>query len=43
VALGGWPLIAYTCDAACASRRLTRVLVSTDDQKIFVPVVTFVV
>jgi CMP-N-acetylneuraminic acid synthetase len=33
--LGGRPLIAYTCDAAAASRRLTRILVSTDDEQIF--------
>lgn len=33
--LGGRPLIAYTCDAARASRRLTRILVSTDDEEIF--------
>jgi CMP-N,N'-diacetyllegionaminic acid synthase len=35
VLLDGRPLIAYTCDAARASRRLTRVLVSTDDEEIF--------
>ena len=34
VPLGGRPLIAYTCDAARASRRLTRVLISTDDEEI---------
>ena len=33
--LGGRPLIAYTCDAARASRRLTRLVVSTDDEEIF--------
>ncbi|HEY6362338.1 MAG TPA: acylneuraminate cytidylyltransferase family protein [Vicinamibacterales bacterium] len=33
--LGGRPLIAYTCDAARASRRLTRFVVSTDDEEIF--------
>ena len=33
--LGGRPLIAYTCDAALASRRLTRFMVSTDDEEIF--------
>ena len=32
--LGGRPLIAYTCDAARESRRLTRVMVSTDDAEI---------
>ena len=32
--LGGRPLLAYTCDAARASRVLTRVVVSTDDQEI---------
>jgi len=32
--LGGRPLIAYTCDAARESRRLTRVVVSTDDEEI---------
>src|SRR5688572_13525430 len=32
--LGGRPLIAYTCDAARESRRLTRVMVSTDDEAI---------
>jgi CMP-N,N'-diacetyllegionaminic acid synthase len=35
VPLGGRPLIAHTCDAARASRSLTRVLVSTDDEEIF--------
>jgi CMP-N,N'-diacetyllegionaminic acid synthase len=38
VPLGGRPLIAYTCDVARASRRLTRVLVSTDDEEIFATV-----
>src|SRR5262245_50748963 len=33
--LGGRPLIAYTCDAARASLRLTRFMVSTDDEEIF--------
>jgi CMP-N,N'-diacetyllegionaminic acid synthase len=33
--LGGRPLMAYTCEAARASRRLTRILVSTDDEEIF--------
>lgn len=32
--LCGRPLIAYTCEAALASRRLTRVIVSTDDARI---------
>lgn len=32
--LGGRPLIAHTCDAARESRRLTRVVVSTDDEDI---------
>ena len=32
--LAGRPLLAYTCEAALASRRLTRVLVSTDDEEI---------
>ena len=32
--LGGRPLLAYTADAARASRRLTRVVVSTDDEEI---------
>jgi CMP-N-acetylneuraminic acid synthetase len=32
--LGGRPLIAHTCDAARGSRRLTRVLVSTDDEEV---------
>ena len=30
----GRPLLAYTCDAALGSRRLTRVIVSTDDDEI---------
>lgn len=34
VPLGGRPLIAHTCDAARASRTLTRVLVSTDDGEV---------
>jgi CMP-N-acetylneuraminic acid synthetase len=38
--LAGRPLIAYTCDAAQASRRLTRILVSTDDEEIFALVQT---
>ena len=33
-ALAGRPLIAYTCDAARASHRLTRVMISTDDEEI---------
>ena len=32
--LVGRPLLAYTCDAALASRRLTRVVLSTDDEEI---------
>ena len=32
--LGGRPLLAYTCDAALGSQRLTRVLLSTDDEEI---------
>jgi CMP-N-acetylneuraminic acid synthetase len=32
--LAGRPLIAYTCDAARESRRLTRTIVSTDDERI---------
>jgi CMP-N,N'-diacetyllegionaminic acid synthase len=32
--LGGRPLIAHTCDAARGSRRLTRVVVSTDDEEV---------
>jgi CMP-N,N'-diacetyllegionaminic acid synthase len=32
--LAGRPLLAYTCDAARASRTLTRVMVSTDDAEI---------
>jgi CMP-N,N'-diacetyllegionaminic acid synthase len=32
--LGGRPLIAYTCDAARASRRLTRTIVNTEDAEI---------
>jgi CMP-N,N'-diacetyllegionaminic acid synthase len=32
--LAGRPLLAYTADAARGSRRLTRVVVSTDDQQI---------
>jgi CMP-N,N'-diacetyllegionaminic acid synthase len=34
--LGGRPLIAHTCDAARASRRLTRVVMSTDDEEVAV-------
>src|SRR2546427_6125804 len=34
VRLAGRPLIAYTCDAARESKRLTRVMVSTEDQEI---------
>ncbi len=30
----GRPLLAYTCDAALASRRLDRVILSTDDEEI---------
>ncbi|MBI3457931.1 MAG: acylneuraminate cytidylyltransferase family protein [Candidatus Rokubacteria bacterium] len=32
--LAGRPLLAYTCDAALASKRLTRVVLSTDDEEI---------
>jgi hypothetical protein len=32
--LGGWPLMAYSIQAALASRLVTRVVVSTDDQEI---------
>ena len=32
--LGGRPLIAHTCDAVQESRRLTRVVVSTDDEEV---------
>ncbi len=32
--LGGRPLLAHTCDAARASRALTRVVVSTDDDQV---------
>jgi CMP-N-acetylneuraminic acid synthetase len=32
VPLAGRPLLAYTCEAALRSRRLTRVVLSTDDQ-----------
>jgi len=32
--LAGKPLLAYTCEAALASRRLTRVLLNTDDPEI---------
>jgi CMP-N,N'-diacetyllegionaminic acid synthase len=32
--LAGRPLIAHTCEAARASRRLTRLIVSTDDEQI---------
>lgn len=34
VNLAGKPLIAYTCEAAKKSKRLTRVILSTDDKKI---------
>ena len=34
VPLAGRPLIAYTCDSALASERLTRVILSTDDSAI---------
>lgn len=34
VSIGGRPLLAYTAEAAHASRRLTRVIVSTDDTAI---------
>ena len=34
VSLAGRPLLAYTCDAALASERLTRVILSTDDPAI---------
>jgi CMP-N-acetylneuraminic acid synthetase len=33
--LGGRPLLAHTCEAASASSRLTRFLVSTEDEEIF--------
>ena len=32
--LGGKPLLAYTCEAARAARRLTRTIISTDSQEI---------
>lgn len=32
--IGGRPLLAYTCEAALGSRRLTRVVISTDDEEI---------
>ncbi|MCB0625671.1 MAG: acylneuraminate cytidylyltransferase family protein, partial [Saprospiraceae bacterium] len=32
--LGGKPLIAYSIEAARAAKRLTRVIVSTDDEEI---------
>lgn len=32
--LGGRPLLAYTCDAALSSRRLTRTILTTDDEEI---------
>lgn len=32
--VGGRPLLAYTCEAALASRRLSRVVLSTDDEEI---------
>jgi CMP-N-acetylneuraminic acid synthetase len=32
--LAGRPLLAYTCEAALGSRRLTRVILSTDDEEI---------
>ena len=34
VPLAGRPLLAYTCDAARQSRRLTRIVLSTDDEAI---------
>ena len=34
VPLAGRPLLAYTCDAALGSQRLTRVVLSTDDEEI---------
>ena len=34
IPLAGRPLLAYTCEAALGSRLLTRVVLSTDDQKI---------
>jgi len=34
VQLGGRPLIAYTCEAARGSRRITRIILSTDDKEI---------
>lgn len=34
VSLAGRPLLAYTCDAALQSKRLTRTVLSTDDEKI---------
>jgi CMP-N,N'-diacetyllegionaminic acid synthase len=36
IPLGGKPLIAYTIEAALAARKLTRVVVSTDDREIAV-------
>jgi CMP-N,N'-diacetyllegionaminic acid synthase len=32
--LGGRPLLSYTCEAACGSRELGRVVLSTDDEEI---------
>ena len=34
VPLGGRPLLAYTCEAALASGKLSRLIVSTDDEQI---------
>jgi CMP-N-acetylneuraminic acid synthetase len=34
VPLAGRPLLAYTCDAALGSKRLTRTILSTDDEEI---------
>jgi CMP-N-acetylneuraminic acid synthetase len=34
VNLAGKPLLAYTCEAALSSRRLTRLILNTDDQEI---------
>ena len=34
IPLGGRPLLAYTCDAALQSKRLTRTVLSTDDEEI---------
>lgn len=34
IPVAGKPLLAYTCQAAISSRRLTRVMINTDDQEI---------